>query len=225
MTENVSAGPAEGAPDSDTEHEADARALFQADISPRGVDGAIREYVGRLRSGDPGGLPSILGLIVLVVIFASTTTDFLSRNNAANLASQASFIAFIALGLVFYLLLGEIDLSAGTTAGMCAAFAAQSLSSGDLHKAVGDYVYALLVVGMAGAIVLGVLNRMITAPLIVALGLILLLTGATNHHEPLAFFLAVSIGVTVGTYSGVLVARLGIPSFIVTLALFLSWEG
>jgi D-xylose transport system permease protein len=55
--------------------------------------------------------------------------------------------------------------------------------------------------------------------------MILMLTGATNHHQPLAFFLAVAIGVTVGTYAGVLVARLGIPSFIVTLALFLSWEG
>ena len=203
----------------------DTRGSFRADITPRGIQDSIRAYIGRLRSGDPGGLPSVLGLIVLGVIFASTTTDFLSRNNIANLLSQASFIALIALGLVFVLLLGEIDLSAGTTAGMCAAFAAQGLASKDLHKGVGNIVYVLLIVGMAAAILMGLWNRMIVAPAIVAIGLILLLTGASNHHQPLAFLFAVSIGVAVGTFSGVLVARLGIPSFIVTLALFLSWEG
>ena len=203
----------------------DTRGSFRADVSPRGIEGAIRDYFARLRGGDPGGLPSVLGLLVLGVVFATTTKDFLSRNNIANLAPQASFIALIALGLVFVLLLGEIDLAAGTTAGMCAAFAAQGVTSGNLHKAVGDYVYVLLIVGMAGAIVIGVLNRLITAPLIVAVGLILLLSGATNHHQPVAFFFAVSIGVAVGMFAGFLVARLGIPSFIVTLALFLSWEG
>ena len=207
------------------EHEFDPRSTFKADISPRGIEGAIRDYFGRLRSGDPGGLPSVLGLLVLGVIFATTTTDFLSRNNMANLTAQASFISLIALGLVFVLLVGEIDLSAGTTAGMCAAFAAQGLNSGDLHKGVGDFVYAILVIGMAGAIIVGLFNRMITAPAVVAVGLILLLTGATNHHQPIAFFFAISLGVAVGTFAGVLVTQLGIPSFIVTLALLIAWEG
>jgi D-xylose transport system permease protein len=49
--------------------------------------------------------------------------------------------------------------------------------------------------------------------------------GVEENYQFVAFFFAVSIGVAVGIYSGVLVARLGIPSFIVTLALFLSWEG
>jgi D-xylose transport system permease protein len=59
----------------------------------------------------------------------------------------------------------------------------------------------------------------------VLVGLILLLSGQEQHHQPLAFLFAISLGVSIGIYSGVLVARLGIPSFIVTLALFLSWEG
>jgi D-xylose transport system permease protein len=204
---------------------ADGRGMFRADVSPRNFNGAVRDYFVRLRSGDPGGLPSVLGLIVLGLIFATTTTDFLSRNNVANLPGQASFFALIALGLVFVLLIGEIDLSAGTTAGMCAAFAAQGLASRNLHHAVGNAVYVALIVGMIGAIVLGVLSRMITAPAFVLLGLILLLSGATDRHQPLAFVFAVSIGVAVGIFAGTLVARLGIPSFIVTLALFLAWEG
>jgi D-xylose transport system permease protein len=203
----------------------DTTGLFRADVTPRGIGGAFRDYFVRLRSGDPGALPSVLGLLVLGVIFATTTKDFLSHNNVANLPAQSSFIALIALGLVFVLLVGEIDLSAGTTAGMCAAFAAQGLKSGDLHAAVGNYVYWALIIGMAGAVVLGVFNHMITAPAVVLLGLVLVLTGASNRHQWLAFVFAISIGVSVGIFAGTLVARLGIPSFIVTLALLLSWEG
>jgi D-xylose transport system permease protein len=203
----------------------DTRGSFRADVTPRGLQGALRDYFSRLRGGDPGGLPSVLGLIVLGIIFAATTTDFLSKGNIANLTGQASFISLIALGLVFVLLIGEIDLSAGTTGGMCAAFAAQSLQSGDLHKAVGGAVFYLLLLLMIGAAALGIMNRMITAPVIILIGVVLMLTGVQQDHQPLAFFYALSIGVAVGTFSGVLVARLGIPSFIVTLALFLAWEG
>jgi D-xylose transport system permease protein len=201
------------------------RGSFRADITPRGIPRAIREYIARVRGGDPGALPSVLGLLVLGVIFAATTTDFLSKTNIANLLAQASFISLIALGLVFVLLLGEIDLSAGTTGGMCAAFAARSLVSDNLHKAVGNVVFFALLAFMLVTIVLGVLSRAYVGAVIVAVGIILMLTGAQQSNQWLAFLFAVSIGVSVGTLSGVLVARLGIPSFIVTLALFLAWEG
>ncbi len=222
---SVAAAGATAAPAATPAPRGDERGSFKADLSARTIPGAIREYIARLRGGDPGALPSVLGLIVLGVIFASTTKDFIGKQNIANLPGQASFIALIALGLVFVLLIGEIDLSAGTTGGLTAAFAAQGLQSTDLHKGVGSFVFYGLLVGMAGAIVLGVMNRMYTAPIIVALGFLLVLTGQETHHQILAFFFAISVGVTIGTYSGVLVARLGIPSFIVTLALFLSWEG
>jgi len=211
--------------DVQTRNPEDERGSFRADVSPRGIGNAFTDYFVRLRGGDPGALPSVLGLLVLGLIFATTTDKFISHDNAANLAAQSSFIALIALGLVFVLLVGEIDLSAGTTAGMTAAFAAQGLKSGDLHHAVGNYVYWGLVAGMAGAIVLGVVFLMIVAPAMVAVGLLIMLIGANEDHQWLAFYFAVSIGVAVGTFSGTLVARLGIPSFIVTLALLLAWEG
>jgi D-xylose transport system permease protein len=201
------------------------RGAFRADVTPRGVVRALREFSARLRSGDPGALPSVLGLLALGIIFAATTQDFLTKINMANLTAQASFIALFAMGLVFVLLIGEIDLSAGTTGGMCAAFAAQALQSGDLHKAVGGVTFYLLIFLMVGAAVLGVLSRSYVGPAIIAVGVILLATGTEDNHQLLAFVFAVSIGVAVGTLSGVLVARLGIPSFIVTLALFLAWEG
>lgn len=215
----------ETAPRPATADEGDTRGSFRVDTAPRSIAGALREYVLRLRGGDPGALPAVLGLIVLGAIFASTTPDFLTKLNIANLTAQASFIGLIALGLVFVLLIGEIDLSAGTTGGLCASFAAQALASKSLHGAVGNWVYFGLIVGMAGAVVLAVLNRLWAPAIIVLLGIIVVLTGAEHTHQSLAFFFAVSIGVMVGMYSGVLVTRLGIPSFIVTLALFLAWEG
>ena len=58
-----------------------------------------------------------------------------ASNNIGNLPGQGAYIAIIALGLVFVLLLGEIDLSAGTAGGTCAAIAAQAIFSGNLHHA------------------------------------------------------------------------------------------
>ena len=206
-------------------YENDPRASFRVDTMPRGIIAALKDYVSRLRGGDPGGLPAVLGLLVLGVIFATTTTDFLTKLNIANLASQASYISLISLGLVFVLLIGEIDLSAGTTGGLCAAFAAQTLQSKSLHTAIGSGVYLALIIAFIGAIALGVWSGMRTAPAFALVGLILLFSGQTHTHQPLAFLFAVCIGVSIGIFSGTLVARLGIPSFIVTLALFLSWEG
>jgi D-xylose transport system permease protein len=96
----------------------DPRTLFLVDVTPRTPQRALREYYNRLRSGDPGALPAVLGLLILMLIFSQVSSRFLTRFNLGNLPGQASFIAVIALGLVFVLLLGEIDLSAGTTGGM-----------------------------------------------------------------------------------------------------------
>jgi D-xylose transport system permease protein len=212
-------------PGAGTSHETDPRGSFRVDTQPRGIGAALRDYTSRLRSGDPGALPAVLGLLVLGVIFAATTTDFLSKLNIANLTSQASYISLISLGLVFVLLIGEIDLSAGTTGGLCAAFAAQALQSDSLHGAIGNIVFVVLIIGLIAGLALGVLNGMRTAPAFSLLGLILLFTTLEHSNTALAFLFAICIGVSIGTISGVLVSRLGIPSFIVTLALFLAWEG
>ncbi|MDX6215888.1 MAG: D-xylose transport system permease protein [Frankiales bacterium] len=203
----------------------DPRASFRVDTLPRGLRAALEDYVVRVRRGDPGGLPAVLGLLVIGVLFSATTPLFLTAANIGNLMSQASFIALIALGLVFVLILGDIDLSAGATGGVAAGFAAQALRSGDLHHAVGSGVYTGLILGMALAAALAIWKRLYVAGALVLAGIVLLVTGADETHVWLAFALAGSIGVAIGVFNGVLVTSLGIPSFIVTLALFLTWEG
>ena len=172
----------------------------------------------------PGALPSVLGLIVLALIFSQVSDRFLSAYNLGNLPGQGVYIAVIALGLVFVLLLGEIDLSAGTAGGTCAAIAAVGVFSGNLHKGLPDLLYWSLLVGMVLSILLALWLKTWTGAAVVAIGLVLVATNLTQHLIP-ALVAAVCIGAAIGVFNGYLVAKVGIPSFVVTLALFLAWQG
>ena len=197
---------------------------FSLDVERRTLGGAFSAYVGRLRSGEPGALPSVLGLIVLAAIFSQVSDRFLSRNNIGNLPGQGAYIAIIAMGLVFVLLLGEIDLSAGTTGGICAGFAAQAVFSGGLKHGVAGFLYWAVIVSMIAAALLGLYLKSISGPIVVAVGVVIALTGQ-DRHVPLALLVAIALGCAVGIFIGWLVASVGIPSFIVTLALFLAFQG
>ena len=82
---------------------------------------AMRDYWSRIKAGDIGSLPAVLGLVALCIVFGSMSSVFLTPGNFANLLTQAAAVIVIAMGLVFVLLLGEIDLSAGYTAGVTGA--------------------------------------------------------------------------------------------------------
>jgi D-xylose transport system permease protein len=136
---------------------------------------SARDYLNRLRGGDMGSLPAILGLVVLFVVFSSLDDHFLTTYNMANLAVQSASIIVLAMGIVFVLLLGEIDLSAGVTGGAAAT------------------VTALLMI---------------------------------KHDQSwwVATLAGLAVGVVIGVVIGLFVSRLGIPSFVVTLAFFLGLQ-
>jgi len=91
------------------------------------VAGSVGEYariwLKRIRSGESGALPVIIGLIVIVLIFQVKSSLFLSAGNLVNLMTQAAFIITLGMAEVFVLLLGEIDLAAGFTAACGAVIA------------------------------------------------------------------------------------------------------
>jgi D-xylose transport system permease protein len=139
--------------------------------------GLVRDYLSRIRGGDVGALPAVLGLVALVVVFTILRPEtFTNSFNFANLINQASAVTVLAMGLVFALLLGEIDLSAGFTAGTAAS----------------------------------------------VMGIVL-----TRHHVHWfpSLLVCLFIGAVIGVCIGLLVSRLGIPSFVVTLAAFLGLQG
>jgi len=141
-----------------------------------GLAASIKGYFGRIRGGEMGSLPAILGLIILVVLFSLLRPTFFTPLNFANFFSQAALVVILAMGLIFVLLLGEIDLSAGVTSGVSAA-------------------------------ILAVLMQ------------------KQGVAWPLAVTAALASGIAIGLFIGFLVARVGIPSFVVTLALFLAFQG
>jgi D-xylose transport system permease protein len=146
------------------------------DVEVPTLKGAATDYWSRVKAGEIGSLPAILGLVVLCLVFGSMSSVFLTPGNLANLITQAAAVIVIAMGLVFVLLLGEIDLSAGYTAGVTGA------------------VLVILI---------------------------------TNEGQPwyVALVASIAVGVLLGFLLGTLVARLGIPSFVVTLAAFLAFQG
>jgi D-xylose transport system permease protein len=78
----------------------------------------------RLREGELGSLPVVLGLLVIAITFQTLNSNFLTPLNLTNLMVQIAAMGTIAVGVVFVLLLGEIDLSVGAVSGLCAGLLA-----------------------------------------------------------------------------------------------------
>ncbi|MEV7396217.1 ABC transporter permease [Aeromicrobium sp. NPDC092404] len=133
---------------------------------------AFQAYVNRVRGGDMGALPAILGLIVLFIVFGLANDRFLSALNMANLITQAGAIIVLAMGLVLVLLLGEIDLSAGFTGGTSAAI---------MGLAIADKGYPWGVAVLAGVVAGAFIGLLI--------GLLVSKLGIPSFVVTLAFFL------------------------------------
>jgi len=97
-------------------------ALSSPDVLADSLGEYARIWLTRVRNGDSGALPVILGLVVIVIYFQARSSLFLSAGNLVNLAGQAAWIAVLGMAEVFVLLLGEIDLSIGYTAPLGATF-------------------------------------------------------------------------------------------------------
>ena len=113
-------------PETSGSFESDDTAAEVALSSPDVIADSLGEYakiwLTRVRNGDSGALPVILGLVVIVIYFQARSSLFLSAGNLVNLAGQAAWIAVLGMAEVFVLLLGEIDLSIGYTAPLGATF-------------------------------------------------------------------------------------------------------
>jgi D-xylose transport system permease protein len=138
---------------------------------------AARDYLVRVRSGDVGSLPAIAGFVFLVILFTALRPDqFATKLNWANLLNQSAAVIFIAMGLVFVLLLGEIDLSAGYTAGVSGGTLAVLLTLKGWPWPAA--LLAALVVGVVIGLLIGLLVARLGIPsFVVTLSAFLALQG------------------------------------------------
>ncbi|WP_214402700.1 sugar ABC transporter permease [Pseudonocardia lacus] len=207
---------------------ASARAAdFGIDTTAKSTSEAVRGYLTNLRNGDLGALPALLGLLALFILFTALDGGgtFPSLLNLANLLQQGAGQTIIAMGLVFVLLTGEIDLAAGTASGLAAAVMALHLvAGGNLLGAMGTTVFIMFALVVVLAIALALLLRIWAGAAFSAVALILLVIGFPPNPW-LQMLMAVCVGVVIGCLTGFLVAKVGMPSFVVTLALFIAWQG
>jgi D-xylose transport system permease protein len=144
-----------------------------------GARGLLRTGLDNIRSGNLGVLPIVLALVGIIVFFSIQATNFFTAENFGNVIIQMAGTTMLAYGVVFVLLLGEIDLSISYVAGIGALTVAELQRPGS-----GP--------GLSGLIAM-----------------------------PLAIVACALIGATQGS----IVAKIGVPSFVVTLAGFLIWQG
>jgi D-xylose transport system permease protein len=209
----------------DTKTPGGAISDFGIDTTSQSTGEAIRDYFARLRGGELGSLPAMLGLAVLVLVFATQSDNFLTLNNTANLIAQGAGKMIIAMGLVYVLLLGEIDLSAGTASGVCASVMAMHyVETGNLLGGMGTPVFWVFEIGMALAAILALVMRIWAGAVFALIAFVIALVGAPPNAW-LEMLLAVCVGAAIGCISGFLVSKIGMPSFVVTLALFIAWQG
>jgi D-xylose transport system permease protein len=145
-------------------------------LNRSGVRGVIAGFIDRVRSGDLGVLPVVIGLVVIWTVMQLLNRGFLSAANLVNLLMESSATGIIALGIVGVLLVAQIDLSVGSVSGLSSA-------------------------------ILG----------------ILFVTSGINVW--LAVILAMLTGTLIGFVYGQIFNRLGVPSFVITLAGLLSFLG
>jgi D-xylose transport system permease protein len=132
-----------------------------------------------LKAGDVGSLPVIIGIVGITIYFTLKTDIFFSAVNLTNLIGQMAGVTVIGLGVVFVLLIGEIDLSVGFVSGVAGVTVAELQLPGSGHQFPGLVAIAC----------------------------------------------AIALGAVIGAVQGSFVALLGVPSFVVTLAGLLIWQG
>ena len=151
----------------------------QAAAEDASLGGVLRARWVALKSGDVGNLPVIIGLIAITIFFTSKTSVFFTAVNFTNLIGQMAGVTVIAMGVVFVLLIGEIDLSIGYVSGLAGVIVAELVKPG------------------------------------------------SSWHVPglVALALTIGAGAAIGALQGSFVALIGVPSFVVTLAGLLIWQG
>ncbi|MDT9695124.1 ABC transporter permease subunit [Streptomyces sp. P17] len=120
-------------------------------VREQGLAGYVSEFKRKMKAGDLGSIPVVIGLAIIWIIFQSLNSNFLTAGNLSDISVAMVGTGMIAVGIVFVLLLGEIDLSVGSVSGVAgASFAVLNVTNG-MNEWLA-FVLAILTGTAAGAI-------------------------------------------------------------------------
>lgn len=146
-------------------------------IQNQGFSGAVKAFGNRIKGGDLGSLPVVIGLIVIMVGFYSKDASFLSSYTVVSMMQFAAPVGIIALGIVLVLLVGEIDLSVGSVSGLAGATLAVMLVYHGQSMAFS--LIGGILVGVAVGLLYAVLYNYVGVPsFVITLGGLLAFQGA-----------------------------------------------
>ncbi|MGW3151494.1 sugar ABC transporter permease [Streptomyces sp. NPDC001177] len=117
-------------------------------VREQGLAGYISEFKRRMHSGEFGSVPVVIGLVVIWAIFQSLNSNFLSPENLSNIAIAMVATGMMSTGVIFVLLLGEIDLSVGSVSGVSGAL----LAVLSVNHGMNEWL-AVLVAIVSGAVI------------------------------------------------------------------------
>ncbi|MGA9856580.1 MAG: hypothetical protein WBQ18_01890 [Solirubrobacteraceae bacterium] len=104
-----------------------------AEIAPEVMAGSLSEYFAawgrRIRNGESGALPILVGLVVIVIFFQIQESTFLTANNLVNLLIQSAVYIMLGAAEIWALILSEIDLSVGFVAGVAGFIVAELIAT------------------------------------------------------------------------------------------------
>ncbi len=135
--------------------ETDETAAARSALTPSATTGGayLRSYLERVKGGESGVLPVVAGLLLVSVLFQSANSNFLTAGNLVNLLVQAAVFSLLAMGMVWVLLLGEIDLSAGFVSGIGGVVMAELVK-----PATGWPWWAAIAAGLVACAAIGLLQ-------------------------------------------------------------------
>ena len=148
------------------------------------LGGYLRLWWQGVRAGELGVLPIIVGIVVILITFALLQDNFFTQRNFTNLLLQMAAVATMAIGIVFVLLIGEIDLSVAFVSAVGAVVMTLLLRPGDpgwpWWAAIGVALLCTTAIGFVHAIVItkaGVPSFVVTlAGFLIWSGVVLILT-------------------------------------------------
>ncbi len=186
----------------------------------RRMNDYFRENLVRVRSGEIGSLPIVLGLIVIVIIFQSQNQNFLTARNFVNLIVQMAGYTVIAIGVVYVLLVGEIDLSIGYVSAVAAVFMTLQLQEPTSWPWYTAVTVSLMVAGGIGIMHGLIITRFRVPSFIVSLAALLAWNGVVLILIGSAGTVIIQDQVVVGIASYFLPQSLGWIVAIITSAIY-----